>query len=132
MKRLYSLLLALVCLVALPACKSSLAPGGAYVVQGQPDMAFFVADAAYQVAYQTVDAAFTFEKSNRAYLWTLSPNIKHTLDGIRPQAVKVNTEYLTARAAYIANPTATGLTGLQAVLAKMQQLVATATSVLPK
>ena len=132
MKRFYSLFLALACLVAMPACKSSLAPGGAYAVQGQPDMAFFVADADYQVAYQTVDAAFVFERNNRAYLWTISPNIKHTLDGIRPQAVKVNADYLIARAAYIANPTPPGLTGMQAILAKMQQLVATATSVLPK
>lgn len=114
-------------------CKSTLESGGAYAPTGQlPDKAFFIVDAAYQVGYQTIDAAFQFERNNRALLWKASPQIKHTLDDIRPQAAAANKEYLTARAVYMANPTPSGLTTLQTVLAKIQQLVVTATSVLPK
>lgn len=115
------------------ACnKSTLAPGGAYVVNNQPDMAFFVADAAYQIAYNTVDAGFTFEQKNRAYLWSISPNIKQSLDKIRPDAVKFNQDYLKARAVYMSNPTPAGLTGIQQILGKMQQLVSVVVSVMPK
>jgi hypothetical protein len=133
MKNKILTILASICLLAsFTACKSTLAPNGAYVVNGQPDMAFFAADGAYQVAYNTVDAVFTFEQKNRAYLWSISPQIKKTLDSIRPQAVKANQEYLIARTTYMSNPTPAGLTGVQQVLAKMQQLVATAISVIPK
>lgn len=119
--------------LALSGCKASLQSGGAYAPAGQaPDLAFYVADAAYQVAYQTVDAAFTFEHNNRAFLWGVSPNIKKTLDGIRPDAVKANGDYLHARAVYLANPTPAGLSGVQAILVKIQQLATTAASVLPR
>lgn len=120
-------------------CKATLAPGGAYaptttngVPTLAPDMAFFIADAAYQIAYNTIDAAFTFERNNRTYLWSVSPKIKQTLDGIRPQAVTANNDYLRARAAYVLYPVPANLTTIQAVLAHIQQLMATATSVLPK
>jgi hypothetical protein len=95
-------------------------------------MAFYTVDATYDLAYSTLDAAFKFERDNRALLWKASPTIKHTLDAVRPQAVQVNAEYLTARAAYIANPIPAGLSTLQSILAKVQQLSVTATAALPK
>ena len=43
-----------------------------------------------------------------------------------------NLEYAKARAAYIANPVPANLTTLEAVLAKVQQLMETASAALPK
>jgi hypothetical protein len=134
-------------------CKATLAPGGAYsdittnttvtadsggvlttnvVLSPAPDLPLFIADSAYRLAYSTIDAVFTSERQNRTFLWSLSPTIKHTLDGIRPQAVQFNLDYLTARAAYIANPVPTNLAGVQAVLAKIQQIATAAQAALPK
>lgn len=114
------------------ACKSTLAPGGAYAPPDQsPDMAFYTIDASYDLAYSSLDAAFKFERDNRIMLWKVSPDIKHTLDKIRPQAVTINGQYLSARAVYMANPVPSGMNGLQAILSKIQQLAATATSALP-
>jgi len=116
-----------------------LAPGGAYApvdANGNPiqapDMVFYNIDAAYDLAYSTVDAAFRFERDNRTLLWKVSPQIKHTLDSIRPQAVSANADYLRARAAYMANPTPAGLTALQTVLSKISQLATAAAAALPK
>lgn len=122
-------------LLAAPiGCKHpSLELGGAYAATNTvPDYAFFVADSAFDLAYSTIDAAFKFERDNRALLWKISPDIKHTLDQIRPQASVVTTQYLTVRAAYMANPVPANLTTLQTVLAKMQQLATAATAALPK
>ena len=118
------------------ACnKSSLAPGGAYttsvtnvvgtniVVTTTSDIGLYDADLSFQLAYKTLDAAFSIEMNNRAYLWNISPNIKHTLDQVRVQAQAAVGDYVKARAAYIANPTPTGLTGILAVVAKVQQLL---------
>lgn len=116
-----------------PGCGKTLEPGGAYAPAGQqPDKAFYVSDAAYQVGYKLIDAAFNFERDNRAYLWNVSPNIKHTLDQIRPQAVAANAEYLNARAVYMKYPVPANLSTLQTALAKIQQLATTAQSLLPK
>lgn len=139
MKRALFALQLVVLSFLLLACKSTLQPGGAYApvdAQGNalvaPDMSLFVVDSAYQLAYQATDTVFTAEKNNRDLLWKVSPNIKHTLDIIRPQAVKANADYLAARAVYLANPTPANLTGLKAILAKVQQLAITAQSALPK
>lgn len=114
-------------------CKATLQQGGAYNLTGSaPDMPLFVADTAYQLAYNTIDAVFTTERNNRAFLWSLSPKIKQSLDAIRPQAVAANQDYLKARTAYIANPTPANLSGVQAVLAKIQQLATAAQAALPK
>src|SRR5690349_4555794 len=127
MKKPYLLLLVFALLVgslAICCTKSTLQPGGAYnpvstnsagVTTPAPDMGLFVADSAYQVAWNTLDAAFTTERNNRQMLWTISPQIKKTLDGIRPQASQFNDDYLRARAAYIANPVPTNLNGVNAV-----------------
>ena len=120
--------------------KATLQPGGAYdpitvsggVTNSAPDMPLFLADSAYQLAYKTLDAAFTTEKNNRDMLWKVSPSIKHALDDIRPDAVKFNADYLAARDVYIANPVPANLTGVQAILAKIQQLSVTAQAALPK
>lgn len=128
------MLLACFCLAATPiGCASKLETGGAYAPTGQaPDKAFFVADAAYDLAYGAMDGAFKFEKQNRALLWQISPQIKHTLDKLRPQALVVAREYTAARRAYLANPTASGLSTLQTVLNRLQQVSAAATAALPK
>lgn len=110
---------------------AKLEPGGAYTVPA-PDYAFYTIDAAYDLAYSSINAAFKFEYDNRAYLFGVSPQIKHTLDSIRPQALDADKQYLAARAAYIANPTPAGLTGLQAILAKVQQFASAITAILPK
>lgn len=116
-----------------PGCGKTLEPGGAYAPAGQqPDKAFYVADAAYQLGYKTIDAAFNFERDNRQYLWSVSPQIKHKLDEIRPQAVAANAEYLNARATYMKYPVPANLTTLQTVLGKIQQLAVTAQGLLPK
>lgn len=141
MKRnLVRLLLSICLLVVITACKSTLEPGGAYnpvstvggVTNASPDMPLFLADSAYQLAYTALDAVFTTERNNRDLLWKVSPSIKHTLDSIRPNAVKANADYLAARAVYIANPTTASLSTVQNVLAKIQQLATAAQAALPK
>ncbi len=113
--------------------------GGAYAptdstgaATAAPDLPLFTVDSAYRIAYNTVDSIFTIEKDNRDLLWKMNPEIKHTLDRIRPQAWEANVKFHTARNAYIANPVPANLAVLQQILATMQQLVATATAVLPK
>lgn len=131
------------CLVG---CASRLESGGAYaptkeviengqtniVATAAPDKGFFVVDASFDLAYSAVDAAFNFEKNNRLLLWRLSPEIKHTLDKIRPQAFNAVQIYGTARDAYLANPTPAGLDALKTALGKMQQISAAAQAALPK
>lgn len=119
--------------VAPTGCKSTLEPGGAYAPAGQaPDKAFFAVDAAFDIAYSAVDAAFNFEKTNRQLLWKISPEIKHVMDKVRPQALVVAREYTEARRAYLLNPTPSGLTQLQTILSRLQQLSVAVTSALPK
>lgn len=125
-------------------CKSTLEQSGAYapdpvtnavsgaVTQVTADKPFFIADGAFYLAYSAIDAAFTFERDNRATLWALSPDIKHALDKIRPDAVVARNSYIAARKGYLANPTPAGLSDLQFALAKIQQLQSAATAVLPK
>lgn len=107
--------------------------GGAYAPVGQQaDIAFYSTDAAYDLAYTAIDTIFTFERNNRDALWKISPDIKHTLDGLRPQAWEVNKQYHVAREAYKKVPVPDNLTVLQQVLAKMQKLLAAANAVVPK
>lgn len=128
---------------AIVGCKSRLASGGAYaptvtnsagVVSAafEPDMAFYVADSGFDLAYSTIDAAFKFEKENRAALWKLSPEIKRTMDALRPKAWQVLQKWAVARKTYLANPIPSNLETLKEVLAEMKRLNATAASVLPK
>jgi hypothetical protein len=120
-------------------CSSTkLEPGGAYApvdISGnaivKPDPAFYIVDAAYAVAYATVDGVFKFEADNRLFLWQVSPDFKHALDKLRPEALKVRDDYARCRLAYKANPVPANLTQLQAALAKVQQVTATAAALLP-
>ena len=129
-------IVALALCLGLSACKTpKLAPGGAYtasvtnyvgtnaIITTTSDLTLYTADASFALAYRTLDAAFLIERNNRDYLWKLSPNIKHTMDKVRVEAQKVVNDYIAARAAYLANPTPVGLTGVQSVLAVIQQLL---------
>ncbi len=98
----------------------------------QPDMALFTADSAFKLAYTGIDLVFAFERDNRAMLKALSPDIKATIDIVRPQAVACRNAYAKARTTYIANPTPAGLDRLNSVISKIQQLTLTAQAVLPK
>lgn len=124
------------CLFAPPmltGCASRLEPGGAYARAGAaPDKGFFVVDAAYDIAYSTIDTAFSFEKKNRALLWQISPEIKHGLDAIRPKALAIAREYTLARKAYKLNPTPANLDTLQTILGRTRQLATAAQAALPK
>lgn len=108
-----------------------LEPGGPYAPTNQmADLGLFRADSAYLLAYNALDTVFKIEQDNRKFLWGLSPDIKKTLDSIRPQAVLVRNEYAAAREAYLKAPTAEGLTTLQSVLGRIQQLVNAAEAVI--
>jgi hypothetical protein len=97
-----------------------------------PDRAFYIVDASFELAYSAVDAVFVFERQNRQALWNLSPEIKRTLDKIRPEAAEVVRKYTQARAAYVANPTPAGLSSLETILGQLQSLSSAATAVLPQ
>jgi hypothetical protein len=113
--------------------KTTLEPGGAYAqINQQPDKPFLIVDGAFDLAYTAVDATFKWEQDNRAKLWKLSPDIKHTLDKIRPDALKAKNQYLAARAVYKKNPTPAGLSDLQLILATVQKISASASAVIPK
>lgn len=139
--------IAAICLAAIPAlmlpgCANQLQPGGAYAptatneagqvtATAAPDMALFSADSAFDFANSTIDTAFLLERNNRQLLWAISPEIKHTLDKIRPQAVAARLKWAQARRAYLAFPAPDTLSSLQGVLAEMQRISAAATAALP-
>lgn len=91
-----------------------------FTASAQADVLLFGLDAAYKFAYSTVNNAFTYERSNEAALWKLSPDIKHTLDDLRPKAKSVRLDWAKARAAYLDNPSPANLSALQSVVAKVQ------------
>ena len=137
-RKLNSLLLALalllpgVSLLGPTGCKTArLEVGGPYApTNSAPDVALFQVDSAYLLAYNTLDTAFTIERDNRLMLWDLSPDIKKTLDKIRPEAVRVRNDFHTARAAYIKAPTSAGMTVLEQILASVQKLASAAQAVI--
>jgi hypothetical protein len=138
-KLMRKLILILPLFLLLVGCKNTLAPGGAYAPIAQPgqptqapDMTLFVIDSAYKFAWTTINTAFDLEKANRALLFKASPDIKHTLDRIRPQAKQADLEFITARTVYLTNPVPGNLDALNAVLAKIQQLTAAAIAVVPQ
>jgi hypothetical protein len=137
------LIFAILSLPPLSGCKSAkLEPGGAYApvttnadgtttATQAPDLALFEVDSAFDLAYTATDAVFNIERSNRQMLWSISPQIKHTLDGIRPQAVDAKKRYALARKAYLANPVPANLDALNTVLATMKNLSSAAAAALP-
>jgi hypothetical protein len=125
MNKLLSLVLLSVCLCG---CKTTLQSGGAYATTGTNSVVqtvsvvFYNTDLAYKTSYMLVDAVFQFERDNRAFLWSVDPKIKHTLDTIRPQAVAADKQYVAARAAYLSAPTQVGLDNLSGLLINMQRI----------
>lgn len=107
-------------------------PGGAYAktatAAAMPDL--YVTDAAFDLAWKSVNTAFKFEQDNRATLWVISPKIKHSLDAIRPEASQVWLDYAAARQAYLTMPIAANMDALRAALAKLQQYNTTALAVM--
>lgn len=132
-------------LLCTEGCKKTLEVGGAYApaivstnavtgavttnIVNAPDLAFYQIDSGFMASYASVDAVFTWERDNRAFLWGVSPNIKHTLDQARPTAAALVKNYGVARQAYKANPTPAGLDLLKTILAKLQALQAAANAV---
>lgn len=140
MKRLA--IAALFTALVLCACKSNLAPGGAYaptnsvIVNGQsvtvaPDKAFYAVDAAYDLAYSVVDAAFHFEADNGALFAQISPGIRRTMNQVRARARDVDRRYALARRTYMANPTPAGLSTLQSILSEANAVSKAAQAALP-
>jgi len=129
--RKYIAALCVVFAVGLVGCKAPLEQGGAYYPAGQQaDKPLLVADNLYRVSYTTLDLLFTFERDNRAALWSLNPGIKRGLDKVRNEAWEINVQWATARALYKANPTPDNLGALETILAKIQQLVPVAQTIL--
>ena len=106
--------------------------GGAYAATAtqaaQPEL--FVLDASFDLAHSALDTTFKYERDNRAFLWGISPNIKHGLDNLRVQAVQVERDYALARAEYLSEPTPANLDVLQTVLDKLQAANAAALKVI--
>lgn len=110
-----------------------LEPGGAYAPTGQAaDFAFYGVESAYALALAAFKTASRLEIDNRAALWAVSTNIKHTLDEIRPKALAADRAYAKARMAYLKDPTPDGLSGLQTILGQFQQLAGAAIAAIPK
>lgn len=103
-----------------------------WLATAAPDKGLFIVDSAFDLAFTTVNSIFELERANRQLLWGISPDIKHTLDSIRPQAVEAVQKYGLARRAYLASPTPAGLTSLQTILFQIQNLASSAQSVMPK
>lgn len=121
------------CFMLMTGCKGTLQEGGAYAPIGEnADMAFYVVDASFDVAYSAVDAAFKFERDNRKALWAIDPNIKRTLDKIRPEASDILVRYSRARVAYLKTPNPSGMCELQAALTTIQKVSSAAIAAIPK
>jgi hypothetical protein len=94
-----------------------------------PDFALYSADSTFELAYSALNAAFKIERDNRAFLWKLSPDIKHSLDNIRPDATIAVMTYTRARAEYELHPTPVNLSSMQSALALVQKLASAAAAV---
>lgn len=132
-------------------CNGKLANGGAYapgttelstnaatgviatnfIPSQAPDYPFAQTEIAFDFAYSTINAVFDFEENNRAMLWSISPQIKKTLDSIRPQAVQARNDYIKARIAYMANPEPVNLSTLQDVLTRVKDIATAVQAAIP-
>lgn len=129
-KLLFAIGLALAVSVILPGCKTpTLEPGGLYNPTnaiGQVlynNTGFALADTTYRLTYETALAVFAYERNNRKVIWDLSPQVKKSLDRIRPTVVDIDHRWAMARKAYRANPTPAGLSTLQSILDEIQKLL---------
>lgn len=87
------------------------------------DIGLALADTAYKFSYETVLAAFQFERDNRQAIWELSSTVKRDLDQLRPKVVEIDRRWAAARRVYKANPTPAGLSTLQTILSEINRIV---------
>lgn len=90
----------------------------------------FVLDSSFDLAYTALDVVFKYEKSNRAALWQISPDIKHSIDKLRLEAQRVVLDYSLARTAYLASPEPELLDSLSIAVSKLQALNSAALAVI--
>ncbi len=142
---LYSMLAASALLtIILQGCATRLETGGAYApapitneVTGvvtaspAPDPGLFAVDTTADFLFTTIQAVFKLERDNRNLFWKISPNIKHTLDGIRPQAKQAVEDFGKARTVYLANPTPAGLSTLDTILGQLKAFSSAVQAVIP-
>ncbi len=137
MKKFFGLMMVagVLAMLGLAGCASDrLASGGVYTaastnadgtITATADIALYKADAAFKMAMAALDTAFTYERDNRAALWSISHDIKHTLDLIRPKAVDAKMRYAAFRAVYVALPADQRTTkDLEGIVAEIQNLLA--------
>lgn len=143
MKKIFFLLFAVALIAFAPGCKNRLQPGGAYApavvnadgsvtATAAPDMALFVLDASYDLAYNAVLTACRIEKQNRPLLRTIFPDLKKQMDKVRAAVWEIDQDWAKARAAYLAHPVPDNLPAIQRALTEMQRWNAVATTMLPK
>lgn len=122
-----------------PGCATKrLESGGAYAaavtnLDGtatvSADAALYAADASFKMVVSSLDAAFAFERKNRAALWSISHDIKHALDAIEPQAADAVKRYAAARRAYLQTPaSARSTSSIEGIVTELQSLLATASA----
>lgn len=127
----------------LGCANNRLEPGGAYApvltndvgqvtAAAEPDMALFVSDSTYDLAYNAALTVFRIEKNNRALLKQLYPDLKKEMDRLRDQVWEADGHWAEARQAYLANPVPANLDALNRTLAELQRLSAAAETLLPK
>lgn len=97
-----------------------------------PDIGLFVADQLFKTTYDTLTFIFDLERNNRDFFWSISHDIKHELDKVRPQAVSYKRTWAVARQAYQRNPTPAGLDQMNSILSQLQRLAISAQTALPK
>jgi len=111
-----------------------LEPGGAYapiatnsagIVTTNTDLQLYLADREFIAAYDVVDSILTLERDNRALWWKISPEIKHTLDKVRPQAWDARNRYKALRQAYLSAPSPQGLAQLGAITDELSRMGST-------
>lgn len=112
--------------------KSRLVPGGAYnpvttnaagVVLYRPDPAYFLADLSFKTTWNTLDAAFSFEKDNRVFLDPLFPKLHSQMNVARAKATRIWLNYAKARVEYLKVPTASNLNQLQLQLTQLKAVL---------
>lgn len=114
-------------------CKGSLESGGAYTesitnstsgtISQKQDKFLYTSDATFDLVYKSMKAAFAIERNNRAYFWQISPEIKHSLDKIRPQTQQAINAYATAREVYLSRPSPTTQDAVQKALDQAQLIL---------
>lgn len=129
--------IALVAMIGLVGCKTKLEPGGAYAPtnelgQVQENLPFEITDLAWKMTYDVADSVFSFERRNRVTLWNISPDIKHTLDKLRPKFWSIVQAWARARKAYEEYPSPAGLDTANNVVTELQRLLPAIQAAIPE